>query len=103
MIGMRSEQEWRQAAKNSAAANKAAAENAKIALMTKMLKEIPAAAKAASAPYIAAMNRAHKYAAGYAALGDAWSGKSVGLQMSATLLMGQAQSWQSLGETGKAQ
>jgi len=178
MIGMRSEQEWRQAAKNSAAANKAAAENAKIALMnsqiapaliasvsssensarqaraseklatqqvkevqeataqaahdvidatleevrdaahaqakveaqkaakalmTKMLKEIPAAAKAASAPYIAAMNRAHKYAAKYAALGDAWAGKSVGLQMSAVLLMGEANSWQTLGSTGKAQ
>lgn len=82
---------------------KAEAQKAAKALMEKMLKEIPAAAKAASAPYIAAMNRAHEYAAKYAALGDAWAGKSVGLQMQAGLMLGQANNWQSLGDTGKAQ
>merc|ERR1719213_822176 len=73
------------------------------ALMEKMLKEIPAAAKAASAPYIAAMNRAHDYAAKYAALGDTWAGKSVQLQMSAQLLMGEANQWQTLGEANSWQ
>jgi len=82
---------------------KTEAQKAAKALMEKMLKEVPAAAKAASAPYIAAMNRAHDYAAKYAALGDTWAGKSVQLQMSAQLLMGEANSWQTLGETGKSQ
>jgi hypothetical protein len=92
-----------QARDEAHAAAKVEAQKAAKALMLKMLKEVPKAAKAASAPYIAAMNRAHKYAAKYAQLGDTWAGKSVQLQMSATLLMGQANSWQTLGSTGKAQ
>jgi len=85
------------------AAAKVEAQKAAKALMMKMLKEVPAAAKAASAPYIAAMNRAHDYAAKYAAAGDSLAGKSVQLQMSAQLLMGEANQWQTLGETSKSQ
>lgn len=92
-----------QARDEAHAAAKVVAQAAAKALMLKMLSEVPKAAKAASAPYIAAMNRAHDYAAKYAQLGDTWAGKSVQIQMSATLLMGEANSWQSLGDTGKAQ
>merc|ERR1719311_1913138 len=92
-----------QARDEAHAAAKVEAQKAAKALMMKMLKEVPKAAKAAAAPYIAAMNRAHDYAAKYAALGDTWAGKSVQLQMSAGLKMGEANSWQTLGETGKSQ
>jgi len=92
-----------QARDEAHAAAKVEAQKAAKALMMKMLAEVPKAAKAAAAPYIAAMNRAHDYAAKYAALGDTWAGKSVQLQMSAGLKMGEANSWQTLGDTGKAQ
>lgn len=92
-----------QARDEAHAAAKVEAQKAAKALMMKMLKEVPKAAKAAAAPYIAAMNRAHDYAAKYASLGDTWAGKSVQLQMQAVLKMGEANSWQTLGDTGKAQ
>lgn len=82
---------------------KAEAQKAAKQMLKKMLAGIPAAAKAASQPYIDAMNRAHDFAAQYQKTADALTAKSVGDQMSAALLLGQANMWNSIGELGKAQ
>lgn len=82
---------------------KVEAEKKAKALMLKLLAEIPAAAKAASKPYIDAMNRAHAYAGQYEELANGLVGKAMGLQLNAKMTLGGANAWNSLGETGKAQ
>lgn len=72
-------------------------------LKEKMLKEAPKAAAAAAKVYEDAMKRAAATAAEYANRGDKLSAKSVEVQMEAQLLLGQSNTWISLGDNAKAE
>eukprot|EP00397_Hematodinium_sp_SG-2012_P046135 GEMP01052025.1.p1 GENE.GEMP01052025.1~~GEMP01052025.1.p1 ORF type:complete len:203 (+),score=69.27 GEMP01052025.1:557-1165(+) len=72
-------------------------------LKTKMLEEAPKAAAEAMKPYNDALGRAAATAGEYSKRGDGLSGQSVSLQFEAQMLIGQANQWQSVGETAKAQ
>merc|ERR1719198_2868308 len=72
-------------------------------LKEKMLKEAPKAAAAAAKVYEDSMKRAAATAAEYAKRGDAVSAKSVEIQMEAQMLLGQSNTWISLGDNAKAE
>lgn len=73
------------------------------ALKAKMLAEAPKAAKEAAIPYKTAQKRAAATAQEYAARGDALSAESTTVQMDAQMLLGQANTYMTLGEVGKSQ
>jgi hypothetical protein len=68
-----------------------------------MKAQIPAAKAKASAPYIAAMNRAAAVSGDYVKAGDGLSGAAIGDQLSATQMLGSASQFMTLGEVGKGQ
>lgn len=72
-------------------------------LKEKMLKEAPKAAAAAAKVYEEAGKRAAATAAEYAKRGDAVSAKSVNVQMEAQMLLGQSNTWITLGDNAKAE
>lgn len=83
-------------------AKKEAVKKAK-ALKAKMLAEAPKAAAAAAKVYENEMKAAGATAKEYAARGDAVSAKSVNIQMEAQMLLGQSNTWITLGDNGKAE
>jgi len=85
-----------------AEAKKEAVKKAK-ALQAKMLAEAPKAAVAAAKVYEDAMKRAGATAQEYAKRGDSLSAKSVSVQMEAQMLLGQSNTWISLGDNAKAE
>jgi len=72
-------------------------------LKEKMLKEAPKAAAAAAKVYADTAKRAAATAAEYARRGDALSAKSVNVQMEAQMLLGQSNTWITLGDNAKAE
>lgn len=72
-------------------------------LKEKMLKEAPKAALAAAKVYEESAKRAAATAAEYAKRGDAVTAKSVNVQMEAQMLLGQSNTWITLGDNAKAE